>query len=128
MTHAIDDRFQAIASMMSTEPPPLGLRAEILDLIVAVLDERKDQLGYWEKCHIGGALNALSTNLGRGDPASRLWLNLCMVNLDKALVPADQRDEGYAPRYKAIAQITHAQLLEAAEILRSRVPTAYDAI
>jgi hypothetical protein len=121
MTHAIDDRFLAIASMMSTESPPLGLRAEILDLIVAVIEEREGQLGYWEKCHIGSALSALSMNLGRGDPASLLWLNLCMVNLDKALAPADQRDEGYVPRYKAIGQITHAQLLEAAEVLRSRI-------
>jgi hypothetical protein len=124
MTSAIDEKFKTIASMMSAKPPPLGLRAEIVESIVVVLNDRKDNLDYWEKIHIGSALSALSMNLGRGDPTSLLWLNLCMVNLDKALVAEDQRDEGYAPRYKAIAQITYAQLQEAAEILRSRMPVS----
>ncbi|SRR5258708_39170666 len=118
MTSLIDDRFGAISAMMSAQTPPVGVKSAILDLIVAILEDKREDLGYWEKCHIGGAISAFAMNSGRQD---LIWLNLCMVNLDKALVSPSQRSDRYTPRYKAIEQITYEQLREAADFLRSQI-------
>jgi hypothetical protein len=86
------------------------IRKEIADLIIERLKSVKDSLGYWEKLHFAYAIATLKTS----------WLRLCLVTLEKAFIPAGERDEYYIPRDNQIDSLTYEQLMEEIESIRMR--------
>ena len=52
------------------------------------------------------------------------WLRLSLVDLEKALVPANQRNEHYAPRNEQLDALTYEQLKRAIEMLGGQAPRA----
>ncbi len=93
------------------------IRSEIADLIAQCLQQAQGALGYWEKVHFVGAIAAFGSNIDLGQP-TQLWLRLCLLNLEKAFVPAEQRNEDYAPRDDQIDALTFEQLMEMLEAVR----------
>lgn len=94
------------------------IRNDIADLIVEQLQRVRQTLGYWEKAHFANAIAALAWNIRARHQPTSSWLRLCLVNLEKALVPADERNENYTPRDEQLNALTYEQLMEALEIVR----------
>ena len=95
------------------------VRNEIADLIGDRLRQVRASLGYWEKAHFANAIAALAWNIKSRHQPTASWLRLCLVNLEKALVPAAQRNENYTSRDHELDALTYDQLAEALEFVRS---------
>jgi hypothetical protein len=94
-----------------------GIRLDIANLIADQLRRKRKSLGYWEKAHFANAIAALGWNISARRQPTTSWLRLCLVNLEKALVPGAQRNENYAPHNDQLDALTYDQLLEAIEML-----------
>jgi len=57
--------------------------------------------------------------MGSSHQPTGSWLRLCLFNLEKALVPKEQRNENYTPRNRQLDALTFEQLKEALELVRS---------
>jgi hypothetical protein len=97
------------------------IRGEIADLIFEHLQLVQKSLGYWEKMYFAYAINALAWNINSSHEPS--WLRLCLVSLEKAFIPAAERNEKYSRLEKQIDTMTYVQLMEGIESIRSRLPT-----
>jgi DNA-binding transcriptional regulator YiaG len=62
-----------------------------------------DELGYWEKDCLLGAIAALEIGM----------IRLSMVDLAKADVPSDERNENYVPKNQEVDQCTREQMIAA---------------
>jgi hypothetical protein len=96
------------------------IRAAITDLIEHHLQTLKGSFGYWKKTHFANAITALARNIHSSHQPTTAWLQLCLVNVEKALVPANQRNEDYPPLDKLLEAITHEQLIEEINSLRQK--------
>lgn len=94
------------------------IRLDIADLIADRLRQVRESLGYWEKAHFANAIAALSRNMNSRHQPTTSWLRHCLVNLKKALVPADQRNENYTPQNAQLDALTFEQLVEALDMVR----------
>lgn len=94
------------------------IRKAIADLIVDQLRLAGTTLGYWEKVYFANAIAALAWNLRSRHQPTASWLHLCLANVEKALVPADCRNESYTPRDYLLDALTLEQLTEELEVVR----------
>jgi len=95
------------------------VRNAISELIVDRLQKVRDAFGYWEKVHFANAIAALAWNTNSSFQPATSWLRLCLVNVEKALVPAEQRNENYTPRDSHLDSLTYDQLMNAIVEVRS---------
>lgn len=95
------------------------IRRAIADLIVDRLQKVRNSLGYWEKAYFANAIAALAWNTNSSSQPTTSWLRLCLVNLEKAHVPAEQRNENYTPRDSQLDSLTFDQLMNAIVEVRS---------
>lgn len=93
-------------------------RLAIIDLIENHLKTLRKSLGYWEKLYFAEAISSLASNINSSHQPTTSQLRLCLVNIEKALVPPNQRDENYPPRNKQIEALTYEQLAEDLKLLR----------
>ena len=68
-------------------PIDSNLRREILEEIVRCLELKRNTLGTWEKTLFAQALAYLSINAVSTYQRTSLWLRLCLVCLENAMVP-----------------------------------------
>lgn len=94
------------------------IRLDIADLIADRLNQVRGSLGYWEKAHFANAIASLSRNINSRHQPTTSWLRHCLVNLEKALVPADQWNENYTPKNAELDAITFELLAEALDMVR----------
>ena len=94
------------------------IRLDIADFIADRVNQVQKPLGYWEKAHFANAIAALSRNINSRHQPTTSWLRHCLVNLEKAIAPADQRDENYAPQNAHLDSLTFEQLMEAIDMVR----------
>jgi hypothetical protein len=80
------EEIDAIFQRLNEDDDIGGIRNDIADLISQYLHEMQETLGYWEKLYFAGAIAALSAN--KAVQPTPIWLRLCLVNLEKAFVPA----------------------------------------
>jgi len=97
------------------------IRRAIADLIAHHLQSLQNSFGYWEKVHFANAIAALAWNINSSHQPTEFWLRLCLVSLEKALVPVEKRNENYIPRDKQIDNLTYEQLSEDIESVRKMV-------
>ncbi|MHB8123757.1 MAG: hypothetical protein ACYDG4_16590 [Desulfuromonadaceae bacterium] len=95
-------------------------RIAIADLIDHHLHALQNSLGYWEKTHFANAIACLAWNIGSRHQPSIAWLRLCIVNIKKALVSAEQRNENYTPQDKQIEALSYEEFIEDVKLLRQR--------
>ena len=115
---ALAERFAHISTLLDFEAPSPKVRRKIHELIEASIQHFTDNLDYWEKFHIGSAINNLASNLSIGDPKSMTCLRLCLMTLAMAFVPQAERDEALTPPDPAIDRITADDLLKALQTLQ----------
>lgn len=94
------------------------IRLDIADLIADRLNQMRESLGYWEKAHFANAISSLSRNINSRHQPTTSWLRHCLVNLEKALVHADERNENYTPQNAELDVLTFEQLVEALDMVR----------
>jgi hypothetical protein len=94
------------------------IRNDIAELIADQLGRAGETIGYWEKAHFANAIATLARNIHSTHQPTVSWLRLCLVNVEKALVPADRRDENYTPKDHQLDALTFQQLTEALEMVR----------
>lgn len=98
------------------------IRGKIADLIFNYLQLMEKPLGYWEKMYFANSIVALAWNINSShQPPPDSWLRLCLVNLEQAFVPREQRNENYTPRNSQIDSITFERLIEAIKEIRTRL-------
>jgi hypothetical protein len=88
------------------------IRVEVASLIRQALEDVKATFGYWEKFHLAQAIAAFAWNKSSTHQPTCAWLVLCLVCLDKAFVPEEERNEDYAPKDTAIDALTFESLSE----------------
>jgi hypothetical protein len=120
-TSTIQERFTRVSTMFETGVAPHAVKREIFDLIAASIDNFGNELGYWEKIHIGSAINNLASNLAIADPKSMIWLRLCAATLAIAFVPKAERNENATKKDAAIDRITATDLRTALQSVASRL-------
>ncbi len=118
------EQVDAILQRLNANEDLGGIRLDIADLIAEQLQRKRDSLGYWEKAHFAHAIAALGWNMNAEHQPTTAWLRLCLVDLEKALVPANQRNEHYTPRDEQLDALTYEQLIHAIEMLGGRAPRA----
>lgn len=104
----IDSIFEKLATGVSAQE----IRRDIAELIRNCLEQMRDSLGYWEKEHFLFAISALAWN--RSPPQEEptdIWLRLCLVSLEKAFTPKDERGEEQGSNDAAIEDLTYEQLV-----------------
>jgi hypothetical protein len=118
------EQVDAIFRRLNANEDLGGIRLDIANLIAEQLERKRDSLGYWEKAHFAHAIAALGWNMKAQHQPTPAWLRLCLVDLEKALVPADQRNEHYTPRDEQLDSLTYDQLRRAIEMLGGQAPRA----
>ena len=104
----IDELFERIDNDSDVD----GIRRDIADLIGKSLTQKQEAFGYWEKAQFAHAIAALAHNVHAGHRDSTSWLRLCLVSIENACIPADERSEDYTARNKQIEALTFDQLMD----------------
>lgn len=94
------------------------IRSAVANLTADHLLAMKDSLGYWETTHFANAIAALSLNVNSLRQPTTAWLRLCLVDLEKVLVPPNQRDENSMLRDQHLESLTYEQLMEVLDAIR----------
>jgi hypothetical protein len=95
------------------------IRIEIADLIIRCLSTLQNRFGYWEKAHIAHAIANLSRNMSSNHQPTNAWLNLCLVTIEKAMVPSGERNDHYTPRDTQLDAFSWEQLMEEIQQVRA---------
>jgi hypothetical protein len=72
-----------------------AFRVQLVLLIFQNLSPLRDSLDQWEKDHFGNAINSLALNVDSMRQPTNAWLRLCLIDLEKALTPKEQRNDRY---------------------------------
>lgn len=88
------------------------IRLDIANLIAKSLTQKREVFGYWEKALFAHAIAALAQNVHAGHRDSTLWLRLCLVSIENAHTPPDERSEDYTARKKQVEALTFDQLMD----------------
>jgi hypothetical protein len=86
------------------------VRLEIAELITKILTDNRDNLGCWEKEHLVYAIALFAQNVNSTHPHTTAWLKASLINIEKALVPPEQRSESCTSRGVEFNSFTFAQL------------------
>ena len=91
------------------------IRISILDLISNKLINLKSTLDTWELLFFSDAISDIAVNINHNKQPTKSWLKASLHNIEKALTPAEQRDERINLNDKTH---THESLLNRIETLR----------
>jgi hypothetical protein len=72
-----------------------AFRIQLVLLIFQNLYPLRDSLDHWEKDHFGNAINSLALNVDSMRQPTTAWLRLCLIDLEKALTPKEERNDRY---------------------------------
>jgi hypothetical protein len=89
-----------------------GIRLDIANFIAKSLTQKRETFGYWENAQFAHAIAALAQNIYSGHRDSTSWLSLCLVSIENAHIPPDERSENYTARNKQIDALTFDQLMD----------------
>ena len=98
-----------------------ALKYEIADKILELLEQKKDSLGTWEKILFAQAITELSINLNSIFKPTEAGLRRCLIALQKAMIPENERDESYAQRDDKGEPITYEMLVATVEKIKEQV-------
>jgi hypothetical protein len=72
-----------------------AFRVQLVLLIFQNLYRLRDSLDHWEKDHFGNAINSLALNVDSMRQPTNAWLRLCLIDLEKALMPKELHNGRY---------------------------------
>lgn len=108
----------SILEKLDNDGDIVEIRIAIADLIIDQLRRVRGSFGYLEKFFFASAIAAFAFNIGSRYQPTNSWLRLCLVDLEKALEPAEQWDENYAPQDAQLESLTCDQLMDDIETMR----------
>lgn len=111
-------KIESLLQQLDGNCDPKDVRHAVANLIVTNLQAMKDSLGYWETTHFANAIAALALNMNSLRQPTTAWLRLCLVDLEKVLVPESQRNENHLLKDKQLESLTYEQLMETLESVR----------
>jgi len=115
------NEFDALFEKIGNGQIDNTLKISIADLLLAKIEEKKNDLGTWEKSLFAQAVSALSTNVGSDYQPTDSWLRLCLVSLEKAMVPKEARNEEYTQRNSEIESISYEMLKNAVKNIKGKL-------
>jgi len=98
-----------------------NLRIDILEEILGCLELKKDTMGTWEKALFAQSLAYLSTNVASKSQSTSLWLRLCLVCLEKAMIPEKDRNQEYTDGSEVIESIDYGFLVSQGLLIRRQI-------
>lgn len=104
-------RTDALSAWLDREDIDKDFRYEIGALIIEILEEMRDTLGYWEKLNIARSIDALGWNTYAITQPTNSWLRLCLISLRRAIAPRDDSKEEFTRRADDIDEFSCEQLL-----------------
>jgi len=93
------------------------LRLAIVAHVHKRLHEQDGRLDDWETTHLANAIGALELNVNAVQQPTIAWLRLCLVDLQRALMPEADRHETVVLRSDDGVRITREQLIEAVDAI-----------
>lgn len=87
------------------------IRLALANLIAKCLSEKRESLGYWEKTCLASSICWLSRNVHTSGQYDQ-WLRICLVEVEKACTPSDQRSEELTEKDPKIESLTYDQLMD----------------
>jgi hypothetical protein len=119
---SLQKRVDSILQKLDTGSEISKIRTEIADLIFEHLQLMKNSLGYWGKMYFANSIIALAWHINSAHkPPQDSWLRLCLVSLENAFVPPEQRAENRPGRNIQTDSLTFKQLIEAINEIRARL-------
>ena len=102
-------------------PINANLRRQILEEIVRCLELKKDTLGTWEKTLFAQSLAYLSIDAASTYQRTSSWLKLCLVCLEKVMIPRGERNADYTVDSEVIDSMNYEFLVKEAEKIRWQI-------
>jgi hypothetical protein len=105
-----------------------AFRVQLVLMIFQNLYPLRDSLDHWEKDHFGNAINSLALNVDSMRQPTNAWLRLCLIDLEKALTPKEERNDRYfRPGAEAdAADRSYEQLLATLDSIARKVGLPLD--
>jgi hypothetical protein len=72
-----------------------AFRVQLVLMIFQNLYRLRDSLDDWGKDHFENAINSLALNVDSMRQPTNAWLRLCLIDLEKALTPKEERNDCY---------------------------------
>lgn len=113
--------IDAILSLIDDNADLTEIRLRIADEIIRQLRGKRHALGYWEIAHFTNAIGSLSINLNAPAQPTAAWLKTCVIDLEKAMLPPDARDDAYIPRARTAEPLNYEQLMQAIQTVRHNI-------
>ncbi len=96
------------------------MRNAIADLMIHHLEAMNHSLGYWETAHFANAIAALAMSMCQAHQPTTAWLRLCLVDLEKVLMPPNRRHEDSLLQDKQLESLTYEQLMATIKSIRAK--------
>jgi hypothetical protein len=101
-------------------------RVQLVLLIFQNLYRLRYSLDQWEKDHFGVAINWLALNVDSMRQPTNAWLRLCLIDLEKALTPKEERYERYFRPEADVAGRSYEQLVATLDSIGRKVGLPLD--
>ncbi len=98
-----------------------ALKNEIAEKTLELLEQKKDSLGTWEKILFAQAITELSININSIYKPTEAGLRRCLIALQKAMIPENERDESYAQRDDKGEPITYEMLVATVKKIKEQI-------
>jgi hypothetical protein len=110
--------INAVRHQIAVQADVAFIQIELLELLYESLKVRKDSWGTWEKVHFSIAITALTLSIHAHEQPSHAWLEVCLRELEKAVIPTQLRDSNYCLPDGSVQNARHKHLMDALECLR----------
>jgi hypothetical protein len=116
------EKINALLGKLDAEDSDVpALRTEILSLILECLSTRESMFEDWEKTHFSNAIGALGLNIHSLPQPTVAWLRLALIDLQRAMASAPERDPNFRSPDPSLRDVTYPQLRGALEALRREI-------
>ena len=111
------DSILALHKQITYRAEVASIRASILALLRDSIDARENILQEKESEHFCNAITALRMNMHATIQPSYLWLQLCLVDLEKAIASTIVHDDDQPAAKSSVGDMQYAKLMNAVAAL-----------
>ena len=98
-----------------------ALKNDVADKILELLEQEKASLGTREKTLFAQAITALSTSINSIYQSDKTGLRCCLLTLQKAMTPENQRDDSYLQRGDESINISYDMLVTTVKMIKGKI-------
>ena len=97
------------------------IQSELADEILELLEQNKASLSTREKTLFAQAITALSTSINSIYQSDKTGLRCCLLTLQKAMTPENQRDDSYVQRGDESINISYDMLVTTVKMIKGKI-------